>query len=164
MKNLSLVLIMVLLIVFSSCESRSGRRVKPVSKVEVIDQTKVADTTFVTPDKVGVSNMINKFTPYPDCDGGECVSVEFIIAVQISEALYQVKLSEMSFTREKGKAKEDNRIVTATLIHSLVTKIPAKEVLVALVNHEVVKISTKEIWGTGGYFTPPEVLWQKKKW
>ncbi|MFA5420587.1 MAG: hypothetical protein WC280_00990, partial [Patescibacteria group bacterium] len=64
---LSFFLISVFLL--SSCESKSGKRVREVREADKILATK-SDTLVFSPEKIGATNLVVEFIPYPKFDGG----------------------------------------------------------------------------------------------
>jgi len=169
MKTKTLFFVVVLInvvVIFSSCERQSGRRVKsPIAdKVETVAKIKTADTLLFTPDKIGATELIKVFTPYPNFDGGTGMEINFFIGVQYKEKTYEVKCGDLVFFGEnltQIKAEKNQRINDVVLAHYLIKNTPISYLDVLVVNGEVVKIYRRSSF-IANEFYPEKVIWVKK--
>ncbi len=123
-----------------------------------------APVVVAIPEAIGVSKPNVKFTPYPDCDGGECYNIEFAIGVRLkgkAESL-MVHISRFAYARKVGGAKKDPEYMKAKRLHDTLSSIDPKKVSVTLIGDKVTKIVLLEEW-QGNKFAPEEVLWEEEK-
>lgn len=163
-KVLFVIIALISVVIFSSCESRSGKRVREIKKVEKVSAQK-ADTFIFSPDHLGVTKLIKKFTPYPNYDGGTGMEISFSIGVQYKEKIHEIEYTEREFfdhNLSRAEAEQGQRIATVAWAHDLLEIIPKKNVNIVVVSGEIVKISTSPTFGNNGNFTPSQVVWEKK--
>jgi len=154
---------LISVVIFSSCESKSGKRVKEMKKVEKVSILK-ADTLLFSPDKVGVTKLLKEFIPYPKFDGGTGMKVSFFIGIQYKEKTYQVECSGVKFFREdvtEEKAENDPSMSDLILTHYLASNTPKDYIDVLVVNKEVVKLTRRSAFIADDFY-PTEVIWAKK--
>ncbi len=167
--------VIMIAVLISSCESRSGRLTKqkaewqkthpvpPVAKATP-GSTK-SDTLVVIPEAFGASKIEIDFTPYPKYDGGEGYEVSFTIGIKLKgeNKSRSIAVSERAFGPYVGAAKEKENIKKAISLHFDVTHTNAENIQITLFKNNVVKIVEKELW-VGKTFTPEKVIWQDKNY
>lgn len=150
-------------VIFSSCESKSGKRVREMKKVEKVLTLKT-DTLLFSPEKIGVTKLVKEFTPYPTYDGGTGMKVSFFIGIQYKEKTYQVECSGVRFFREnltQEKAENDPSISNLILTHYLSSNTPKDYIDVMAVNGEVIKLTRRSAFIANDFY-PTEIIWVKK--
>lgn len=160
------VIALISVVIFSSCERKSGKRVSNLKKVEKISTTLKAnnDTLLFTPDKIGVTELIKKFTPYPNFDGGTGMEISFSVGVQHKEKIYQVECDEIFYFGEnltQLKAEKDQKVADIILTHYLLKNTPISYVDVLVVKGEIVKITRRSAFIADDFY-PTKVIWAKK--
>lgn len=154
--------LIISLVIFSSCERKSGRRVSETQRTERVAKS---DTIVFSPEKIGVTNLVKEFIPYPKFDGGTGIRVSFFIGIQYKEKTYQVECSDVRFFREdltQEKAESDQGVSKLILAHYLAANTPKDYVDVMVINGEVVKLSRRAAFFADDTFYPTEVIWEKK--
>jgi hypothetical protein len=151
------------LVIFSSCESKSGKRVREIEKVEKV-ATQKTDTLLFSPEKIGVTELIKEFTPYPKYDGGTGMDVSFSIGIQHKEKTYQVDVRRGQFFSEditREKAENDPAISDLVLAHYLASKTPKDYIDVVVIKGEVVKLTRRSAFIADELY-PTALIWVKK--
>ena len=154
---------LISVVIFSSCESKSGKRVREMKKVEKVS-TQKADTLLFSPEKIGVTELVEKFTPYPQYDGGTGMDVSFSIGIQYKGKTYQIDVDGREFFSEnisKEKAKNGQLISNLILTHYLSANTPKDYIDVLVVKGEVVKLTRRSAF-IANEFYPTKVIWIKK--
>lgn len=159
MKKVFFAIIIVLAIasVATSCERKSGRRTSPV-------RTEIKDTIWVTPEKIGVTDLTKKFIPFPDYDGGTGIEVSFLIGVQSAGKVYEVKYFESVFFRGEKTIEESwntKEVVNTLSNYQDFCLVGCQNFKVALLKGEIVKIKTISRF-IGNEFFPEKTIWQRK--
>lgn len=155
------VLLAVVLTIFTSCESRSGKRAREMKKTE----KRSADTLIFSPDKIGVTELLKEFISYPAFDGGTGMKASFFIGIQHAQKTYQIDCSEIRFFREnltQEKAEQDQSILNLVLVHYLSSNTPKDYLDVTVVNGEVIQIARRAAFFPDGSFYPTKIIWEKK--
>ncbi len=148
------------LVIFSSCESKSGKRVREKGKVS----TQKSDTLLFSPEKIGATALLTEFFPYPKYDGGTGIKVSFSFGIQYKGKTYEVDVRGSKFFREnitEEKAKNDPSISELALAHYLVSNTPKDFIDVVVVKGEVVKLTRRSSF-IADEFYPTELIWVKK--
>jgi hypothetical protein len=151
--------VIILGLTFSSCESKSGQRARERKKMEMNDQV-----VIFTPEKIGVTEIEQRFIPYPQYDGGTGIWASFSIGIQHGGKIYQVNLSENRFFSEKlteEEAKTDPRIAVLLLTHYFINNTPKEYLKVVVENKEVVRISRDAAFFPDETFYPEKIIWKK---
>jgi hypothetical protein len=154
---------LISVVIFSSCETGRGRRAREARKIERVSPQKV-DTLHFSPDKIGVTKVVEEFTPYPKYDGGTGIEVSFSIGVQYNEKIYEIKYLERKYFAEnlsKEKAERDPTIANAIWAHDLFGSTPKEKLDIVAINGEVVEISSIATFGDDGNFNPSQLIWVK---
>ncbi len=151
------------LVIFSSCNSRSGKRVGETKKVEKVSISK-ADTLLFSPEKIGVTELVEEFIPYPKYDGGTGMEVSFSIGIQFKGKIYQVDVHGRDFfseniTEEKAK-KNGCHVSEDILTHYLISNTPISYIDVLVIKGQVVKITRRSAF-VADKFYPTEIIWVK---
>ncbi len=147
-------------VIFSSCESKSGKRVSEKAKVE----TQKSDTLLFSPEKIGATALLTEFIPYPKYDGGTGIRVSFSFGIQYKGKTYEVDVRGSKFFRENAteeKAKNDPSISELVLAHYLVSNTPKDYIDVTVVKGEVIKLTRRSAF-IADEFYPTELIWVKK--
>ena len=156
---------LISVVIFSSCESKSGKRVKEMKKVEKVSTPKAdTDTLIFTPDKIGATELVKKFTSYPNFDGGTGMEISFFVGLQHKEKVYQVECDAIVFFGEnltQVKAEKDQRIADIILAHYLIKNTPISYVDVLVVKGEIIKFTRRAAFFPDGCFYPTIVIWEK---
>lgn len=155
--------VVVLGLSFSSCESKSGPRARERQKVEKI-QTPKSDSLIFVPEKIGVTEIEQRFLAYPQYDGGTGIWESFSIGIQHAGQIYQIDVRESRFFAQKlteEEAKNDPSIAVLLLTHYLISNTPKEYLKVVVVNKEVVQISRKAAFSPDGEFYPEKLIWVK---
>ncbi len=152
--------------VITSCESKSGKRFRGIKNETNAEKTTIKknDTLFFTPEKIGITQLVKDFTPYPDCDNGACIQIHFSIGVLYQEQIYELRYAEGKHFREyvsQEKAETDTRIADVKLVHGLLMSTPEVYLRIVVVNGQIVKISRAPIFGEDGNFTPSQLILTK---
>lgn len=150
-------------VIFSSCESKSGKRVREMKKVEKVS-TQKSDTLLFSPEKIGVTKLVEEFTPYPQYDGGTGMDVSFSIGIQYKGKTYQVDVNGREFFSEnisKEKARKGQLISDLILAHYLTSNTPKDYIDVVVVKGEVTKLTKRSAF-IANEFYPTEIIWVKK--
>ena len=150
------------LVIFSSCERKSGKMVS--EKAEKVSTTLKADTLLFSPEKVGVTELVEEFIPYPQYDGGTGMDVSFSIGIQYKGKTYQIDVDGREFFSEnisKEKAKKGHLISNLILTHYLSANTPKDYIDVLVVKGEVVKLTRRSAF-IADEFYPTEIIWVKK--
>jgi hypothetical protein len=148
------------LVIFSSCESRSGKRVRAEKA-----STLKADTLLFSPDKIGVTELVKEFIPYPKFDHGTGMRVSFSIGVEYKGKTYQIDVRGSKFFQEnvtEEVAKNDPSISSLVLTHYLSSNTPKDYIDVLVVKGEVIKLNRRATFFPDGTFYPTEIIWVKK--
>lgn len=146
-------------VIFSSCESKSGKKVKEAQKVSIVK----ADTLFFSPERIGVTDLVEEFTPYPQYDGGTGMDVSFTIGIQYQGKTYQIDVSGREFFSEnitQEKARQGKNISSLVSTHYLAANTPKDYVDVVVVGGEVVKLSRRSAFIADDFY-PTEIIWVK---
>lgn len=157
------VIALISLVIFSSCESKSGKRVSEMKKAEKVS-TEKADTLLFSPEKIGVTELMEEFIPYPQYDGGTGMNISFSIGIEHKEKTYQIDVDGRQFFSEnisKEKAKNSQLISNLILTHYLASNTPKDYIDVIAVNGEVVKLTRRSAF-IANEFYPTKVIWVKK--
>lgn len=157
-KNFFLVIALISgLVIFSSCGSESGKRLKEIEKAK-------NDTLLFSPEKIGVTKLTKEFISYPNYDGGTGMIVNFSIGIQYKGKIYQINVLGNKFFHEnitREKAKSDPAISKVVLAHYLCSNTPKDYIEVLVIKGEVVKITTRSMF-IADEFYPAEIIWAKK--
>lgn len=148
------------LVIFSSCESKSGKRVREKQKVE----RQKSDTLLFSPEKIGATALLTEFIPYPKYDGGTGTRASFSFGIQYKGKTYEVDVRGSKFFREnitEEKAKNDPSISDLVLAHYLVSNTPKDYIDVTVVKGEVIKLTRRSAF-IADEFYPTELIWVKK--
>lgn len=149
-------------VIFSSCESKSGKRVREMKKVEKVSTQKY-DTLLFSPEKIGATKLVKEFIPYPKYDGGTGIRVSFSIGIEYKGKTYQVDVRGSQFFSEnitKEKAENDPSISDLVLAHYLSLNTPKNYIDVVVVKGEVVKLTRRSAF-IANEFYPTEIIWKK---
>jgi len=150
------------MVIFSSCESRSGKRVREMKKVEKVSTLKT-DTLLFSPDKIGVTKLVEEFVPYPQYDGGTGIDVSFLIGIQYKGKTYEINVNDREFFSEnitREKAKNGQHISKSILAHYLASNTPKDYIDVVVVNGEVIKLTRRSAF-IANEFYPTKIIWVK---
>jgi len=150
------------MVIFSSCESRSGKRVREMKKVEKVSTLKT-DTLLFSPDKIGVTKLVEEFVPYPQYDGGTGIDVSFLIGIQYKGKTYEINVNGREFFSEnitREKAKNGQHISKSILAHYLASNTPKDYIDVVVVNGEVIKLTRRSAF-IANEFYPTKIIWVK---
>lgn len=156
----SIVVLMSLIVFFSSCESKSGKRVVETEKAS----TPKVDTLIFSPEKIGVTELVKEFIPYPQYDGGTGIEASFSAGIQFKGKIYEIKSFKNTFFREevsKEKAESDKRIADVVLTHYLLSNTPKQSIDVFAINGEIVKITRRSAF-IADEFYPSKIIWEEK--
>jgi hypothetical protein len=107
---------------------------------------------------------LTEFIKKPDCDGGECMRVNFTVGFKLAgndAQIFTRKFSETGFTYVVGDAKKDEDVLRAIQMHKTFRAIDPKKVVLTLSSNEIIKISTVEEI-KGKELIPSEILWQNQ--
>jgi hypothetical protein len=149
-------------VIFSSCESKSGKRVREMKKVEKVSTQKY-DTLLFSPEKIGATKLVKEFIPYPKYEGGTGIRVSFSIGIEYKGKTYQVDVRGSQFFSEnitKEKAENDPSISDLVLAHYLSLNTPKNYIDVVVVKGEVVKLTRRSAF-IANEFYPTEIIWKK---
>jgi hypothetical protein len=147
------------LAIFYSCNSKSGKRVKETEKV----LTQKADTLLFSPEKIGVTELVKEFIPYPKYDGGAGMLVSFSIGIQYKEKTYQVDVHRNQFFDEnisEEKAINDLDVANIVLSHYLCSNTPKDYIDVLVVKGEVIKLTRRSAFIANDFY-PTKIIWIK---
>jgi ribosomal protein L21 len=142
-------------VIFSSCESKSGKRVSEKQK---------SDTLVFSPEEIGVTKLVKEFIPYPKYDGGTGIKVSFSIGIEYKGKTYQVDVRGDQFFSEnitKEKAENDPSISNLILAHDLASNTPKDFIDVVVVKGEVTKLTKRSAIIAKGFY-PTKIIWVKK--
>jgi hypothetical protein len=123
-----------------------------------------SDTVQAAVTMIGVSKITTDFTPYPECDGGECYTVKFTIGLKLQgeDASRSVDVYVDTYGMKAGVTKTAPEIKDAQNLHSTLSAINPEKVAVILVNNKITEIASIEEW-QGKTFVPKTVLWKAKE-
>ncbi len=156
--SLAVIFTAVVLFSFSSCESKSGKRVKEKEK-ELKN-----DSLVFSPEKIGATALLMEFIPYPKYDGGTGIRVSFSFGIQYKGKTYEVNAKGNKFFREnvtEENAKNDPSVSDLVLSHYLVSNTPKDYIDVVVVKGEVVKLTRRSSF-IADEFYPKKIIWEKK--
>jgi hypothetical protein len=145
---------------FSSCGSKSGKRVK--EKVET--QQSDTDTLLFSPEKIGVTKLDKEFIPYPNYDGGTGIRVSFSFGIQYKGKTYEVDVQGSKFFGEnisEEKAKNDHGLSGIIESHYLLSNTPKDYIDVLIANGEVIKLTRRGGFILNDEFHPTKLIWKK---
>lgn len=151
------------LVIFSSCESRSGKRLREVKREKVSIQQE-PDTLLFSPEKIGVTELVKEFIPYPQYDGGTGMKISFSIGIQYKEKTYQIDLYGSEFFHEnltKEKAEKSQNISNLILTYYKSANTPKDYIDVLVINGEVVKLTRRSAFIADEFYST-EIIWAKK--
>ncbi len=150
-------------IIFSSCERKSGRRTAEMKKVEKVSTLK-SDTLLFSPEKIGTTEMVEEFIPYPKYDGGTGIDVSFSIGIQYKGKTYEINVNDREFFSEnitREKAKNGQHISKSILAHYLVSNTPKDCIDVMVVKGEVVKLTRRSAFIANEFYST-KIIWERK--
>lgn len=150
----------VSVLLLSSCENRSGRRVREKAGISASK----SDTLLFAPEKIGATKLVKEFIPYPKFDGGTGLKVSFSIGVEYKGKTYQVNVRGGQFFSGRvlqEEAESDPAISDLVLTHYLASNTPKDYVGVMVVNGEVIKIIRRPAFISNEFY-PVEIIWEKK--
>lgn len=168
MKRIQFLLaVLMIAVVFSSCEHSSHHRTPAASNTDdkpgkpvFLPRDVKSDTLVVTPEKFGVSEMTTDFQAYPTCDGGECYFVSYTIGVKLlgEDETRVYTVDAHGYSTLKGLAKLKPEIKQALDTYSFAKSCFPTGISVTLVKNKATKIFAKEVWA-GKTFTPSRLIW-----
>lgn len=154
-------------LILTACSQRQDQLGASGSTDSLSAQTEVVApaTKTVIPERIGVSKMEYEFIAAPNCDGGECATVEYEIEILDSRGLTIVApVYAASFCWPgEGSAAQDSAIIAAKKLHKAIarmTRADAQDVRVTLQNEEIIRIEKMEKTDDNIFFPPIVVLWQ----
>lgn len=165
-KVVFVVIALISVVFFSSCERKSGRMVREIKIVEKVSTLKAnTDTLLFTPDKIGATELVKKFTSYPNFDGGTGMEISFSVGVQHKEKVYQVECDEIFYFGENFtqlKVEKDQEVADIILTHYLLKNTPISYVDVLVVKGKIIKITRRSAFIADDFY-PTKVIWVKKQ-
>jgi hypothetical protein len=164
MKNLFLLAVMAIALL-SACSNNNETKPDTSwltdSSAAVTAPAEVATPKIVIPEKIGVSKMETKFTPFPKFDGGEGYELNFTIGLKLKtdSASREIPVHTVAFSPTKGGSDQDIDVLIAQKTYNAIYTANPEDVRVTILDNHVTKIATAEKW-EGNKFTPAVILWQ----
>ena len=165
MKKMFAILAVAAIALLSACnnnETKSDTSYLTDAAAAVAVPTEVEPAPqIVTPEKIGVSKMETKFTPFPKFDGGEAYELNFTIGLKLKadSTSREIPVHIVASSSTKGDSDKDIDVLIAQKMYNDVLTAKPEDVRVTLLDKHVIKIATAEKW-EGNKFTPAVILWQ----
>jgi hypothetical protein len=142
-----------------SCNESASQPQTPITQLEPAPTvTEVPATLEFTPIQIAASEVVEEFTPYPECDGGQCYTVEYIVAVKDSQGKsYTGVVNMIDHSDEKGS--KPKFITDVVLLQKTITSVKPEQVHVTVRDGVIEKMVTKEQWN-GNTYTPEQLLYE----
>ena len=164
MRNFFAITFLFLALVLVGCDASSNPNVdtRPVRIA-----TPTPTPAVLTPSIIGVSPLAEDFVKHPDCDGGACLDLKFVLGIELAGEAQPRQLPMEFLAREtesvgKGVLANDVEIKEGKRIYALIKTLDPKQVRVTLDADN--KVSKVEFVGQiiGQNFAPGEILWQSR--
>jgi hypothetical protein len=126
------------------------------------DPSAAAEDGTVTPSRIGVTDIEENFTAYPNCDGMECFSLSFTVGVQVpgSEDSPTARIWERESAGQAGVTRTSEELTELRATHETLRTIDPALVRVIADGDRIMQIAVVEQWGEDGAFVPGKVLWE----
>lgn len=158
----SLSIVVLFVLVSAACSGNNGPAVKTGPLTEPTPAPSKPAPVVATPISVALSELKVKFTPKPECDGGECYDVDFDVSFGgVAGNNYSKHFTFGSFDYKVGGAKNDPEIVRGRKLYAALSSTDPKKLSVTITNGEITKIvRVEEVQNKT--LIPEAVLWDAK--
>ena len=141
-----------------SCNESASQPQTPITHLEPVPKVTEPTTLEFTPMQIAASEVVEDFTPYPECDGGQCYSVQYTVAVKDSQGKsYTGVVNMIDHSDEKGP--KPKFVTSVVLLQKTITSVKPEQVHVTVRDGVIEKMVTKEQWN-GNTYTPEQLLYE----